>query len=137
MGLADRLRRLEGSLGTATPWFSLSPGEEPDWPRPLAHLSLEALEVLNVRDIVRYCEANAEGWEHRPSAEDTYEYSEAFHELRWRRWGIARRSFTGRQPEGWTPPAEEDVQRYTDTVEGRKVLELLQEETNLERMNND
>src|SRR3954451_7078929 len=105
MGLEARLRRLETSFSSGTtPWCSLPPGVEPDWPRPLIHLSDEELQVISDRQIEVYCQAHEEGREHFSTPEKVYLYQEAFHELRWRLYGIARRSQGLARPEGWEPP---------------------------------
>jgi hypothetical protein len=108
MGLEDRLRKLEAKYGAVdTPWWTLPPGEEPDWPRPLAHWSDEELERMTYRDIEEYCDALDEGREYSPSYEEVWLNQEVFHESRWRKHGIARRSSGMPLPEGWAP------QRYT------------------------
>jgi hypothetical protein len=133
-GLEDRLKKLEARFDDGTtPWYSLPPGEQPDWPRPLAHLSIKSLEVLNLRGIVRFCNAGEIGQEYRTSRAEVFEDGEVFHEIRWRKHGIARRSFSTALLEGWEAPTEEDVLWYVDTEEGRQVVELL-EEANNERM---
>jgi hypothetical protein len=103
MNLKRRLERLETEGGAdETPWWTLPPGEEPDWPRPLEHWSDEELEEMSHRDIEEYCDAldSEAGREYHSSYEEVWLRQEVFHELRWRKYGIARRS------QGMPPPAK-------------------------------
>jgi hypothetical protein len=103
--LERRLSELETKNGAdETPWWTLPAGEEPGWPRPLAHWSDEELEQLSYRDIEAYCDALEEGREYCPGSEEVWLNQEVFHESRWRKYGIARRSSGMPPPKGWTPP---------------------------------
>jgi hypothetical protein len=102
--LDDRLKRLEAEA-SEVPWYSLPPGVEPDWPRPLADWSDEELRafevVVHAREINEYV-----SWIHdeaekppQPTPEETWVRVEAWHEYRWRFHGIVRRSFGMPTPE--------------------------------------
>ena len=102
MYMRRRLERLEAaSKQETTPWWSLPPGEEPSWPRPLAHWSDDELEQLSYRNIEEYCDALEEGREYHSSYEEVWLRQEVFHESRWRKYGIARRSSGMPPPQGW------------------------------------
>jgi hypothetical protein len=102
MNLKRRLEQLEAKNGAdEVPWWSLPPGEEPDWPRPLIDWTDEALEELSYCQLEKYCDAHDAGREYRPTHEEVWLDQEAFHELRWRRYGIARRSQGLPPPKGW------------------------------------
>jgi hypothetical protein len=108
--LEDRLKRLEAGTVEETPWWTLPPGEDPTWPRPLRHLSVEELEAIYFSSIDDYLDALDEGRELRKTPEETYTRQEAWHELRWRKHRIARRKdLPGlARPEGWEPPQNND-----------------------------
>ena len=101
--LERRLDRLEAGVGAKreAPWWGLSPSKEPDWPRPLVDRSDEELEEISHGDIEEYCKALNEGREYRPSYEEVWLNQEVFHESRWRKHGIARRSSGIPPPKGW------------------------------------
>jgi len=101
--LERRLERLEAGIGAKqeAPSWGLPPGKEPDWPRPLVDWSNEELEELSHRHIEEYCDALNEGREYRPSYEEVWLNQEVFHESRWRKYGIARRSEGIPPPKGW------------------------------------
>jgi hypothetical protein len=110
--LERRLSELETKNGAdETPWWTLPAGEEPGWPRPLAHWSDEELEQLSYRDIEAYCDALEEGREYHSSYEEVWLNQEVFHESRWRKYGIARRSSGMPPPKGWDVDEQENGER--------------------------
>jgi len=106
-----RLERLEAGTVEETPWWTLPPGEEPTWPRPFKDVALSVLEAVSRRDIERYLNTG-----HTPSAVEAYVSNEAFHEVRWRKYGIARLAAGGQtpQPADWSEVEQvlEDVRDY-------------------------
>ena len=96
-------------MGTDVPWYSLLPGQEPDWPRPLAHWSLEELAALGLKEIRDYCDAYERGEEPppNPSHAEVWLRGEAWHEYRWRRYRIVRRHFGTLAPPNGETYAEE------------------------------
>jgi hypothetical protein len=108
-----RLERLEVGTERKTPWWTLPPGEEPTWPRPLRHLPVEELEEIYLSSIDEYNDALAEGREFHKTPEAAFMRQEAWHELRWRKHRIARRmDLPGlARPEGWEPPQNNDEER--------------------------
>jgi hypothetical protein len=118
LGLKDDLRRLKERVREQqgeTPWWTLPPGEEPTWPRPLRHRAGEELEELYLSGVDDYIDALEEDHEYRERPEEAYTRQEAFHEYRWRAYGIARRmDLPGvDRPEGWEPPQNNDEERMT------------------------
>lgn len=108
----DRLRRLqklEDGLAGSVPWWTLPPGEEPDWPRPLKNWSEEELEEVGNQEIEDYVEATEEGRQHSPTQEEVWLSQEVWHELRWRRYRIARRMQGLAPREEWSIDDKEEV----------------------------
>jgi hypothetical protein len=98
-GLNDRLKRAEAQAQTETPWWSLPVGVEPDYPRPLRHWTVYEMAALKLKDIYDYVDASERGEGYCPSSAQVWLSNEAWHEFRWRRYGIVRRDFASRVQE--------------------------------------
>ena len=114
MSVRRRVERLEAqNRADEVPWWTLRPGVEPDWPRPLMDLSDTELEMLWEREIDAYCAALEEGTGYHATPHEDYIQQEAFHELRWRQYGIARRASGMPEPSGWREVLAEQLAEKT------------------------